>query len=156
MRLPALALVLFLPAVVLAQPSATEPPFEAVTGSFFAISVPDLQASTRWYAEKLGLKSILSVPKQPGAVGVNVLQGNGLTVEIQQHDTAEPVTRGAPSDRHGIFKVGVFVRDFDATLALLRARGVPIFMGPFPKRSDQPAQVIVRDTSGTLIQFFGQ
>ena len=89
-------------------------------GSFFAISVPDLQASTKWYSEKLGLRS------------------------------------GAPSDRQGIFKVGVVVKDFDATLAMLRARGVAIFMGPFPKRSDQPAQVIVRDTSGTLIQFFGR
>ena len=156
MRLSSLALVLCFPTAALAQSTTVAPPFEAVTGSFFAISVPDLQASTRWYTEKLGLRSILSVPKQPGAVGVNVLQGNGLTVEIQQHDGAEPVTRGAPSDRHGIFKVGVFVKDFDATLAMLRTRGVPIFMGPFPKRSDQPAQVIVRDTSGTLIQFFGQ
>jgi catechol 2,3-dioxygenase-like lactoylglutathione lyase family enzyme len=156
MRLPSLAIALCVPTLTLAQPPVAAPPFDAVMGSFFAISVPDLAASTKWYTEKLGLRSILSVPKQPGAVGVNVLQGNGLTVEIQQHDGAEPVTRGAPSDRQGIFKVGVAVKDFDATLAMLRARGVGIFMGPFPKRSDQPAQVIVRDTSGTLIQFFGQ
>lgn len=156
MRLPSLAIAICLPTMALAQPPAATPPFEAVTGSFFAISVPDLQASTKWYTEKLGLRSILSVPKQPGAVGISVLQGNGLTVEIQQHDGAEPVTRGAPSDRQGIFKVGVVVKDFDATLAMLRARGVGIVMGPWPKRSDQPAQVIARDTSGTLIQFFGQ
>jgi catechol 2,3-dioxygenase-like lactoylglutathione lyase family enzyme len=156
MRLVSLAVALCVPAVAMAQPTVATPPFDAVMGSFFAISVPDLQASTKWYTEKLGLRSILSVPKQPGAVGVNVLQGNGLTVELQQHDGAQPVTRGAPSDRHGIFKVGVVVKDFDATLAMLRARGVAIAMGPWPKRSDQPAQVIVRDTSGTLIQFFGQ
>lgn len=156
MRLASLTCILCLPTLALAQPAATQPPFEAVTGSFFAISVPDLQASTKWYTEKFGLRSIMSVPKQPGAVGLNVLQGNGLTVEIQQHDGAEPVTRGAPSDRQGIFKVGIYVKDFDATLANLRARGVTIAMGPWPRRSDQPAQVIVRDTSGTLIQFFGQ
>ena len=156
MRLSGLTLALCLPTIVLAQPNASTPPFEAVTGSFFAISVSDLAASTKWYTEKLGLRSIMSVPKRPGAVGVEVLQANGLTVEIQQHDGAEPVTRGAPSDRQGIFKVGVFVKDFDATLAALRARGVPIVMGPWPRRNDQPAQVIVRDTSGTLIQFFGQ
>lgn len=156
MRLAGLTLSLWLPTVALAQAPVVEPPFETVTGAFFAISVPDLQASTKWYTEKLGLRSIMSVPKRPGASGLNVLQGNGLTVEIQQHDGAQPVTRPAPSDRQGIFKVGVYVKDFDATLALLRARGVTIFMGPFPKRNDQPAQVIVRDTSGTLIQFFGQ
>ena len=156
MRLASLTFAVLFPVTAPAQEPAAAPPFDAVTGSFFAISVPDLEASTKWYTEKFGLRSILSVPKKPGAAGVNVLQGNGLTVEIQQHDGAEPVARGAPSERQGIFKVGVFVKDFDATLAQLRARGVTIFMGPFPKRSDQPAQVIVRDTSGTLIQFFGQ
>ena len=154
MRLVFLASAALLPSVGLAQSSTAVPPFGPVTGSFFAISVPDVQASTKWYTEKLGLNSIMSVPKQPGAVGLDVLQGNGLTVEIQQHDGTEPVTRGAPSERQGIFKVGVFVPDFEATLAALRARGVPIFMGPF-RNSGQPPQVIVRDTSGTLIQFFG-
>jgi catechol 2,3-dioxygenase-like lactoylglutathione lyase family enzyme len=155
MRLLVLGFATLLPLSARAQSTAVEPPFDAVAGSFFAISVPDLQASARWYREKLGLRSIMSIPKQPGAVGLDVLQGNGLTVEIQQHDGAEPVTRGAPSDRQGIFKVGVFVKDFDATLALLRARGVHIFMGPF-RNAGQPPQVIVRDTSGTLIQFFGR
>src|SRR5688572_5726078 len=122
MRLYGLAFTLCLPTMTPAQSPIPSPPFETVVGSFFAISVPDLQASTKWYTEKLGLRAILIVPKQPGAVGVNVLQGNGLTVEIQQHDGAEPVTRGAPSDRQGIFKVGVVVKDFDATLAMLRAR----------------------------------
>ena len=154
-RFSVLALAMLLPLAAGAQPAAVVPPFDAVTGSFFAISVPDLQASSQWYRDKLGLRSIMSIPKQPGAVGLDVLQGNGLTVEIQQHDGADPVTRGAPSDRQGIFKVGVFVKDFDATLAQLRARGVNIFMGPF-RNADQPPQVIVRDTSGTLIQFFGR
>ena len=156
MRFVSLAIATLLPAAAFAQsPTTVAPPFDAVAGSFFAISVSDLEASTQWYSEKLGLRSIMSVPKQRGAVGVNVLQGNGLTVEIQQHDGAEPDSREAPAQRHGIFKVGVFVQDFDATLAQLRARGVPIFMGPF-RSSNQPPQVIVRDPSGTLIQFFGR
>jgi catechol 2,3-dioxygenase-like lactoylglutathione lyase family enzyme len=152
MRLAALLVPMLLP--MLAQAQAA-PPFEAVAGSFFALSVADIGASTKWYTEKLGLRSIMRVPKQPGQPAVEVLTGGGLTVEIQQHDNAAPAQR-APAERQGIFKVGIVVKDFDATLASIRARGIPIAMGPWPKRADQPAQVIVRDTSGTFIQFLGQ
>ena len=41
-------------------------------------------------------------------------------------------------------------------MAALRARGVPIVMGPYPKRPGQPANVLVRDNAGTLIQFLGR
>ena len=34
----------------------------ATTGSFFAVSVADIQASSRWYAEKFGLKVTRNVP----------------------------------------------------------------------------------------------
>jgi hypothetical protein len=57
---------------------------------------------------------------------------------------------------HGIFKGGVFVAEYDKTLATLRARGVEISMGPFPARDGIPANFIVRDNAGNLIQFFGQ
>jgi hypothetical protein len=57
---------------------------------------------------------------------------------------------------HGISKVGVIVDDFDGTLATLKARGVEIYIGPFPARNGQRANVIVKDNAGNLIQFFGK
>jgi hypothetical protein len=57
---------------------------------------------------------------------------------------------------HGISKVGVIVDDFDGTLATLKSRGVEIFLGPFPARNGQRANVIVKDNSGNLIQLFGK
>ena len=35
-----------------------KPPFNAVNGGFVAMSVPDLEASSNWYVEKLGLKIV--------------------------------------------------------------------------------------------------
>ena len=46
--------------------------------------------------------------------------------------------------------------DFDKTLAILKARNVPIAFGPFPARPNQRANVIIRDNAGNLMQFFGQ
>jgi catechol 2,3-dioxygenase-like lactoylglutathione lyase family enzyme len=134
--------------------SAAETPVLTATGAFFALSVADLKASTQWYAEKLGLKVVMQTPKQDHAA-VTVLEGGGLIVELIQHDDAAP----AGNDRvlvHGMFKAGVIVDDFDQTVAALKARHVEIAFGPYPKKPNQRANVIVKDNAGNLIQFFGK
>ena len=145
-----------------ARPSTaqdTGTPFQT-GGAFFALSVPDVAASARWYREKLGLKVILEPPRSADA-SVVILEGGGLIVELLQHNAARPLRAIAPDVRenyrvHGFFKAGVIVDDFDRTLAALRSRGVEIAMGPFPKSATQRANVIVRDNAGNLIQFFGK
>lgn len=129
----------------------------SATGAFFALSVPDLAASVRWYSEKLGLRVVMEPPKSEH-VSVTVLEGGGLIVELIQNDKAMPLATAAPGVKevHGIFKVGVIVDDFDKTLAILRARGVDIAYGPYPRQENQRANVIVRDNAGNLIQLFGK
>ena len=122
-------------------------------GAFFALSVADLQASSRWYSEKFGLTVKRNVPVS-STPGVVVLEGGGLTVELIQHPEARAAGKDAILD-HGFFKAGFFVQDFDRVLATLRDRGVEIAYGPFPKRADQHANVIIRDNAGNLIQIFG-
>ena len=157
-----LVLALALPAAAPAQaspPDDAAPPF-VVAGAFFALSVDDLDAATRWYEEKLGLRVVMRAPRSDATrSAATVLQGGGLTVELVRHDDAAPlVTRrgGGALYAHGIFKVGLVVEDFDRTLAALRARGVEIAIGPFPKRADQPANVIIRDGVGNMIQILGK
>jgi catechol 2,3-dioxygenase-like lactoylglutathione lyase family enzyme len=142
---------------VLSTPQLSPTP---VTGAFFALSVADVNASAGWYTEKLGLKVIMPLTKS-GPASVIVLEGSGLIVELIQHDDAAPLSKAAPTVKanylvHGIFKAGVIVEDFDKTLAMLRERNVPIAFGPFPAKSGQRANVIIRDNAGNLIQFFGK
>jgi catechol 2,3-dioxygenase-like lactoylglutathione lyase family enzyme len=145
-----------IPAGASAQaPADTAPPFRAVAGSLIALSVADLDASTKWYQRMFGLSVTMNIPRQQGRNGLTVLAGNGLLVELQEHAGAAIPDR-APDARQGIFKVGVVVADFDAALASLRARGANVVIGPFAKRADQPANVIIRDNSGTYIQLFGR
>ena len=135
-------------------------PVFTTTGAFFALSVPDLDASIRWYSEKLGLSVVMRPPREEKSE-VAVLEGNGLTVELLRMTDAVPLSRAAPGLSanylvHGFFKAGIVVDDFDRTLETLRARGVEIAIGPFPARPGQRANVIVRDNGGNLIQFFGK
>jgi catechol 2,3-dioxygenase-like lactoylglutathione lyase family enzyme len=134
-------------------------PIFTTRGAFVALSVPDLEASTKWYSEKLGLTVVMRPPKQDKS-SVAVLEGNGLIVELLQRDDAVPLRQAPPSLEasyrvHGIFKAGLIVDDFDKTLAALRSRGVEIAIGPFPASPTQRANVIVKDNAGNLIQFFG-
>jgi catechol 2,3-dioxygenase-like lactoylglutathione lyase family enzyme len=128
----------------------------------FALSVADIDASARWYVETLGLEITKQIARTDATrARVTILEGGGLMVELVQHDDAValrsvlPLKEGALSV-HGIFKVGVTVDDFEKTLAAMRARGVEIAFGPYPKRPDQPANVIIRDNAGNLIQIAGR
>jgi catechol 2,3-dioxygenase-like lactoylglutathione lyase family enzyme len=158
MRSIGLLLCLAMSAQAIAQAPAPAEPAFTTKGAFFGLSVADVEASVKWYSEKFGMKVVLRPPKIEGSTAV-VLEGGGLIVELLQRDDALPLSKAAPSITqnyriHGFFKAGIVVDDFDATLARLRARGVQIAMGPFPKSADQRANVIVRDNSGNLIQFF--
>jgi catechol 2,3-dioxygenase-like lactoylglutathione lyase family enzyme len=139
---------------LLAAASAAETPVLTASGAFFALSVADMKVSAQWYEDKLGLKVVMPTANQD-QIAVTVLEGGGLIVELIQHDDAAP----AGKDNlliHGIFKAGVIVDDFDQTVAALKARHVEIAFGPFPKKANQRANVIVRDNAGNLIQFFGK
>jgi catechol 2,3-dioxygenase-like lactoylglutathione lyase family enzyme len=134
--------------------AAIETPFSATHGAFFGVSVADIDASVTWYSEKLGLTVVMRSPKQDKASAV-VLEGGGLTVELVQHDNASDASNEAPLV-HGIFKAGLVVDDLDKTLATLKARGVPIFLGPFPARGNIKSNALIKDNAGNLIQFFGK
>jgi catechol 2,3-dioxygenase-like lactoylglutathione lyase family enzyme len=142
-----------------AQPAADPAPVFATRGAFFALSVPDVEASAKWYAEKFGMKVVLSPPKQEQS-RMMALEGGGLLIELLQRDDAMPLERAAAGIKqnyrvHGFFKAGIVVDDFDKTLATLEARGVEIAIGPFPARADQRANAIIKDNAGNLIQLFG-
>jgi len=139
----------------------TTPTIEGIstTGAFFALSVADIDATAKWYSDKLGMKVTMREPNTNGAA-VAVLEGDGLIVELIQHDAAKPLNTVAPNVKdplyvHGVFKVGVIVSDFEKTLSTLKARHVEIAFGPYPARPGQRANVIVRDNAGNLIQLFG-
>jgi catechol 2,3-dioxygenase-like lactoylglutathione lyase family enzyme len=131
----------------------TDPPFSGVKGAFFALSVADLEASAKWYAEKLGLA--VEMRTSFGKTSVIVLSGNGLTVELLRHDDATDLGKDAQL-AHGFVKAGLVVENLEKTLAELKARNVPIAFGPYPAKPNAMANFIIKDNAGNLLQFFGK
>jgi len=163
MRKLFLLVLLAAPALTRGQsPEAVGQPagFRAI-GAFFALSVADADASAKWYSEKLGLRLTMQVAKSKETPAVRILAGGGLIVELIETDKAVPLGKAAPGIAseelvQGILKVGVLVDDLDEVLALLKAKAVPTFLGPFPARENNMRNVIIKDNSGNLIQFFGR
>ena len=147
--------------LVLAAPTpASGPPSPlAGKGAFIAISVADLDATERWYVEKFDLNRVMAPPVRDGRA-MRLLEGRGLIVELIKDPDARALKTLTPSVRrdylvHGIFKGGIFVADFAAAMARLKARGVPIAIGPFPATAEQRANAIIRDNEGNFLQIIG-
>ena len=97
----------------LAFGSAPAPAPITASGSFFALSVADLDASAKWYASTFDMTVAMHVPKQ-GNAAVTVLKGNGMIVELVQLDDAKSLSAAAPGITdpmhvHGIAKAGILV-----------------------------------------------
>ena len=142
-----------------ANPGATRNTSFTTRGAFIGISVADLDKSVAWYTDRLGLTVVMRPPAVDKSRAV-ILEGGGLIVELMKHDDAVSLSTAAPAITrnylvHGIFKSGIVVDDFDKTIAQLKARGVPIAIGPFPATNEQRANAIIRDLEGNFIQFFG-
>lgn len=157
MRTLALLLVICTPAVIGAQT-----PFAAVRGGYVALSVADLDASAKWYADTFDLTIVRNHSQSPDKKSTaTILNGHGLIVELIQHADAMPLRQAAPAlsrsfQVHGIFKAGIVVDDLDETFKELNARKVEM---AFPIFADEALAIrtfAIRDNSGNLIQFFGK
>jgi catechol 2,3-dioxygenase-like lactoylglutathione lyase family enzyme len=123
------------------------------------MSVGDIQASVRWYSEKLGMTVVMEQPRQAGAA-VAILEGRGLIVELVEQEGAVSLKEVTPKIEnrmlvHGIVKAGAILENYDDELAAFKKRGVEIAFGPYPGKENQRPNVIIRDNDGNLIQFFG-
>lgn len=139
------------PASVLPSPLHGEMPSVRVQEpAFVALSVPDLDASIRWYGDLFGLT--VQTRFGDGPVRGVILAGSGLTIELI--DDERVVTRPAagPQDppAHGVFKAMLYVDSLSAVLNVLRTRGIQL-VGHWPQ--SQPPNLMIRDPDGNLLQF---
>lgn len=144
MKLRSTAIILSL----LALAPAVERSSPQVSGAFFALSVADLKASSKWYSETLGLTVSREIPEAK----VAILEGDGLIVELIQQEGA--AARPATPTR-GLMKAGFIAKDYETTLARLQSAKADIAYGPYPAQGGQRANVIIRDNEGNLLQLFG-
>jgi methylmalonyl-CoA/ethylmalonyl-CoA epimerase len=160
--------VLAVPACAVAQPPRTTSPapIEVSGPQFAALSVKDLSASVKWYRELFGLGVLFEAASPDSSTRVILLGNRNMRLELVSHREAKSISelagRATPPDMvFGSAKIGFYVRDLDAALAALRARGA-IIEGTWLTRPANVAStdsvwtrnLLARDNSGTYVQFF--
>jgi Glyoxalase/Bleomycin resistance protein/Dioxygenase superfamily len=124
---------------------------------FLAISVADLDASTKWYTQSFALSTTRDLPSTDGSVRTRILSSPEFVIELSQHASAKPLRdyAGAPTPTflvHGFFKAGVFVDDLDRAVAQLTARGVKGIGAAQADESLGLRWVLFRDNGGNFLQ----
>ncbi|HZF15934.1 MAG TPA: VOC family protein [Steroidobacteraceae bacterium] len=119
------------------------------------ISVPDLEASIRWYADVLGFEVETRIYIEAVPAKVAMLRHGELRLELFEVEGAAPL----PPDRrepnkdlrtHGNKHIAFAVKDVDSFAEQLRKRGADIvFVGHFEFGSN----IFIRDNAGNLIEF---
>ncbi|MCJ7795191.1 MAG: VOC family protein [Thermoleophilia bacterium] len=119
------------------------------------ISVPDLDASIAWYRDMLGftVDLVMDIPADTGRLAM--LKNGDFRVELFEVPGAAPL----PDDRryvdrdirtHGMKHMAYLVRDVEALIAELRARGVDIVWDVQEHGGMKAA--FIRDNSGNLVE----
>jgi catechol 2,3-dioxygenase-like lactoylglutathione lyase family enzyme len=123
------------------------------------ISVPDLEASIRWYHDMLGfeVENRFEIPKARARVAM--IKRGPLRMELFEVQDGKPL----PDDRrvpdrdlqtHGNKHVCFGIKSVDEAERELRAKGADIvFVGRF---KDLAPNIFMRDNSGNLIEFIEQ
>jgi methylmalonyl-CoA/ethylmalonyl-CoA epimerase len=119
------------------------------------VSVPDLEASIRWYAEVLDfeVERRFDIPAIPAKVAM--IRRGPLRIELFEVPGAAalPPERRVPNldvRTHGNKHVAFAVADVDAFAAELERRGADIvFVAHHPFGSN----IFIRDNAGNLIEF---
>jgi catechol 2,3-dioxygenase-like lactoylglutathione lyase family enzyme len=123
--------------------------------TFFALSVPNLEASVKWYSDAFGLSATVLPGTEKAKVAL--LRGPELLLELVE--PTEPL-EGHPAgigDRyrvHGFFKVGFFVKDLDAEIARLKGKGVRFKGSVYEDPVARARSILVLDRDDNIVQLF--
>jgi len=122
----------------------------------FEITVADADKSAAWYESTLGLvrRKSVSFPK-----GKFIILGSpSIEVEIIQHeasvDTRKDLKISEDYLQRGIFKIGFYVDDLDATVARLKERQVHFYMEKGRDAELHLRFALITDLDGNTIQLF--
>ena len=144
-----------------AQSTSSSLAFGHPEKQFFALSVSDLEASAAWYVKVFELER-LGGSESPDGSSRNVIVGNDdFVIELIHHRDAKPLAQWSPEANrtylaYGIFKVGLYVENFDRAVEHLRAQQVDLAGDVRDDPRYGVRFILFRDPDGNFLQLYGE
>lgn len=134
-------------------------PDMSMSAYFSAIIVSDMEASTQWYTDVLGMTVLNHFESAERGVKQTNLQRGDILIELIELDAAvsplEAIPHYNPKTRLiGLFKIGFRVSDFDAWMMHLRQKEVEFHGDVVTDPVSGKRMIIIRDPDGNRIQMF--
>ena len=136
---------------------AQQTPLPEPNGTFYGISVQDIDKAIDWYVNHLNFK--LDFKGGNDQRQGTLLKRSGVILELAQFASAKhrhELSEALESHEvYGIFKIGFMINQLDETFKALESGGVDIFF-PIVTASNGMRTFGIKDLEGNIIQFFGQ
>jgi glyoxylase I family protein len=132
-------------------------PLVSAKAHHYALRVPDLEASARWFLEKLDFHVVKSWRFNEHRLAWLSPRGNdGLIIELIGGNSPEPNPEFGSLDESlehaGFHHLCLDVVDLDQTIAELRRRGANLIVGPFEIAEVRRRHIFVSDPWGNMIE----
>lgn len=159
----AFAAIIAVPTDHVAAQSDTLPrtpvPWEVAAPTFFAVSVADLDASSDWYGQVLGVTPVRDVASRDGRSRARLLRRDGLVVELIDYTGSVGVSDVLGTGAHrfrmqGPVKLGLYVLDIDGVRNWLQRNAVDMDIRVSVDQILRARTFVFRDLDGNRIQVF--
>lgn len=114
------------------------------------VTVGDVEASSRWYQELLGCRSVHGGPDYDCLVA-----GDHVVLQIHHADPSEHPYLGGPDGTAKGFALWYQTDEFDAAVERAHAVGAEIVDGPLVNPNAQHRELWLRDLDGYLVVLAG-
>jgi len=135
------------------QPAVAAQPF------FFALSVSDVERSSRWYQRVLGFEVARTIDLPERGFKIELLQKEGGFLELTENRAARSLKEVDSSIEkrhlvHGVFKIGFVIDELDDAIAKLAALEVPLRGKVITESDGSMRSLQVEDPDGNVLQLF--
>lgn len=135
---------------------AQVPEFQIEGKIFAAISVSNVESTSKWYEEVFSLKLLKEIKSEDGKVHIRVIGNDSLLFELLQNSDSKSLRSigiDSPSKVHGYFKIGIQVKGIDELENYLRRLNIDVKY-KFDDKEVGIRCLIISDNNGQMIQFF--
>lgn len=144
----------FIMSIVLVQATAQDK-LEFSGTQFWAMTVPDASATSKWYEEIFSLKLMKEISFERGKV--RIIGNENLVLEILEISGSKSLTDCflTADDNHllkGIFKTGFYVKDIAQAERFFKSKGITIKHEVFEDADMNAKSFVLVDLNGTMIQ----